>query len=312
MLSCPLSGSKTWRRQQLEMNKTQRWQPGSLNPGGQKEALYIKMNHTILNYSSRKEPWISQWAGAKKKGGGGGVGEAGGGNVKVIWIQRQLNAGPSGALMEPMWVFLLERVLYIFIMSQHILIPICTLQPHAMGLDSYNPLGILLQQNMPASSSMCFILFTTMPSHPCMISWHSLQQLSEEHRVGTVILISQMKTQKNKTHTLSLWIDGASTHMVQTCCSAAGLVRNQRWSIFRYVMEINPYVHRGMSILLCGRRVLYTDAQWNYRKGWFFQIPMYLKIYTGHHSEILIQLDWNRAWVCAFFFFFFQNFPRRL
>lgn len=145
--------------------------------------------------------------------------EAGGRNVKVIWIQRQLNAGPSGALMEPAWVPLLERVLYIFIMSQHILIPIWTLQPHVMGLDSYNPLGILLQQNMPASSSMCFILFTSVSSHTFVISCHSLQQLSEEHGVGTIVLISQMKAQKNKTHTLSLWIDGASTHMVQTCCS---------------------------------------------------------------------------------------------
>lgn len=108
--------------------------------------------------------------------------EAGSGNVKVIWIQRQLNEGPSGALMEPAWVPLLERVLYIFIMSQHILIPIWTLQPHVMGLDSYNPLGILLQQNMPASSSMCFILFTSMSSHKCVTSCHSLQQLSEEHR----------------------------------------------------------------------------------------------------------------------------------
>ena len=149
--------------------------------------------------------------------------EAGGGNVKVIWIQRQLNEGPSGALMEPAWVPLLERVLYIFIMSQHILIPIWTLQPHVMGLDSYNPLGILLQQNMPASSSMCFILFTSMSSHKCVISCILSSSSARNTGVSTIILISQMKTQKNKTHTLSLWIDGASTHMVQACCSCCWL-----------------------------------------------------------------------------------------
>lgn len=178
------------------------------------------------------------------------------------------------------------------------------------GFRQLKSTGHLITAKCASFLSMCvpFSLPPCLHIHATISWWHSLQQLSEEHGVGTVILISD-EDRRTKTHTLSLWIDGASTHMVQTCCSCCCLVRNQRWSIFRFVMEINPYVHRRMSILLWLQGSLYFDAQWNYRKVADVSNTNVFEKALGKHSEISIQLDWTGP---GYVLFFFSNFPRRL
>lgn len=98
---------------------------------------------------------------------------------------------------------LLERVLYILVLSQHIQVLFVPTQPHAMGLNSSHPLGISITAKCASFLEHGTVLFT-LPSHACSSFMAILSNSSVRNLGGHVILISQMKTQKEQSHTLSL------------------------------------------------------------------------------------------------------------